>query len=89
MNAPINRDATVFDAQSLQAIERDVDCRFLPTIRAYQRAIKVWVATVTDLELREHAAALLLKMELIAGQEETAATTESWSEASVREREAA
>jgi len=89
MNAPINREATTFDAQSLQAIEQEVDRRFLPTIRAHQRAIKAWVGTVADLDLREHALALLLKMELIAGQEQSAATTQSWSTASACEREAA
>lgn len=81
MSAATALASACLDANQLVAIEADVDRRFVPTIRVHQRTLKRWLATVQVAELREHAEALLLKMEHVMDPEQAETVTENHSSA--------
>ena len=68
--------------QRLGAIEADVNRGFVPTIRVHHSALTQWLATASAAaELRDHAEALLLKMEHVMRREQAEMVSEDRAQA--------
>ncbi|KQW02833.1 hypothetical protein [Rhizobacter sp. Root1221] len=83
MTAATALASACLDGNRLVVIEADISRRFVPTIRVHHRTPKRWLAVAQVAKPREHAEALLPKMEHVMCEKQGEMVTENYPSARV------